>query len=134
MPTQEDREQFLREHRLAVVATLRRDGRPQLTPVYYAWHDGRILVSTTRSRRKAHNIRRDARVTVCALGEQPPFPYQTVYGRAEVVEDGAVDVMMLVGERMLGRPIDEAQRPALEERARQEGRVVLRITPEEYSP
>jgi len=134
MATQEERERFLREHRLAVVATVRRDGRPQLTPVYYAWQEGRVIISTTRSRFKALNARRDPRVTLCALGEEPPFPYQTVYGRAEVLEEGAVDVMMLIGERMLGRPIDESQRPAVEERARQEGRVVLRITPEEYSP
>ena len=134
MPTQEERERFLQEHRLAVVATVRRDGRPQLTPVYYAWSEGRVLISTTSSRFKARNLRRDSRVALCALGEQPPFPYQTAYGRAEVVEEGAVDVMMLVGEKMLGRPIDASQRPAVEERARQEGRVVLRITPEEYSP
>src|SRR3990170_4464252 len=111
MPTQEERERFLKEHRLAVVATVRRDGRPQLTPVYYAWQDGRILVSTTRSRFKARNVRRDPRVTVC--------------GRGEILDDeqGAVDAMMLIGGKMLGRPIDESQRPALVERARQEGRV-----------
>jgi PPOX class probable F420-dependent enzyme len=134
MATQEEREQFLNDHRLAVIATVRRDGRPQLTVVYYAWQDGRIIVSTTRSRVKARNIRRDPRVTICALEEQPNFSYQTVYGRGEILDEGAVDAMMLIGEKMLGRPIDESQRPALEERARQEGRIVLRITPEEYSP
>lgn len=134
MATDEQRRDFLRNHRLAVLGTLRASGKAQLSPVYYFFDGQHILVSTTGSRAKAKNVRRDGRVTLCALSEAPPFAYLTVYGRGEILEEHVVETMMAIGGRMLGRPLGEEQRPAIEERARQEGRVVLRITPESFSP
>jgi hypothetical protein len=64
------------------------------------------------------------------LGEAMPFPYLTVYGRGSIEEEGAVDLMMRVGAAMSGNAIPESARPALEERAGKEQRVVLRVTPE----
>jgi len=132
--TPQERREFLEQHRLAIVAAVRADGRPQLSPVYYTMDDDDLLISTTAIRAKAKVVRRDARVTVCVIGEQPPFPYLTVYGRGRIEEDGAVDVMMAVGGKMTGRVLPESSRPALEERARSEQRVVLRVTPESYFP
>ena len=41
--------------------------------------------------------------------------------------------MMRIGEKMQGRPVPaDSARPAIEERARNEQRVVLRLTPESY--
>ena len=57
-----------------------------------------------------------------------------MYGRGRIEEDGAVDVMMAVGGRMTGRTLPESARPAMEERAKNERRVVLRVTPESYFP
>ena len=63
-----------------------------------------------------------------------PLGYVTVYGRGRVEEDGAVDVMVVVGGKMTGRTLPESARPALAERAKSERRVVLRVTPESYFP
>jgi hypothetical protein len=41
--------------------------------------------------------------------------------------------MMRVGEAMSGNPVPESARPAVEERARTEQRVVLRVTPERFA-
>lgn len=133
MPTDEERLNFLRDHKLAVLGTLRASGQAQLSPIYYLFDGQHIVISTTKSRVKTKNVLRDSRVTLCALAEEPPFAYMTVYGRGEIVEESVVETMMAIGERMLGRPIGEEQRPAIEERARKEGRVVLRITPESFS-
>ena len=132
--TPEQRKAFLSEHRLAIVGAVRANGQPQLSPVYYAMDGDDLLVSTTADRAKAKAVRRDSRVTVCVIGEQLPFPYLTVYGRGRIEEDGAVGVMMTVGGRMTGSALPESARPAMEERARSEGRVVLRVTPESYFP
>jgi PPOX class probable F420-dependent enzyme len=134
MATDEERRDFLQNHRLALLGTLGASGRAQLSPVYYLFDGQQIVVSTTASRVKAKNVRRDGRVTLCALAEEPPFAYLTVYGRGEIVEENVVETMMAIGERMLGRPLGEEQRPAIEERARREGRVVLQITPQSFSP
>jgi hypothetical protein len=93
-----------------------------------------IIVSTTRTRAKAKVIARDPQVSICVIGEEQPFPYLTVYGRGRIEDDGAVDAMMKVGSRMSGNPLPESVRPALEKRAQDEGRVVLRVTPEGYTP
>jgi PPOX class probable F420-dependent enzyme len=132
--TPEERLKFLQEHRLCIVAYGRRAGPPAMTPVYYAMDGGDIIISTTRSRAKAKAIRRDPLVSVCVLGEAPPFPYLTIYGRGRIEDAGAVETMMKVGERMTGNPIPEAARPAVEKRAAEEGRVVLRVTPESFTP
>jgi hypothetical protein len=41
--------------------------------------------------------------------------------------------MMVIGGRMAGSPIPESARPAIEERAKREGRVVLRVRPESFA-
>jgi PPOX class probable F420-dependent enzyme len=105
-----------------------------MSPVYYALDGDDIVISTTASRFKARAIEKDPAVSLCVLGEQPPFPYLLVYGKATIEHEGAVDVMMQVGGRMTGNPIPESARPALEERAKQEGRVLLRVRPERFLP
>lgn len=57
-----------------------------------------------------------------------------MYGRGRIEADGAADVMMAVGGAMAGSPLPESMRPAIEERAKKEQRVVLRVTPESYFP
>ncbi len=130
----EERQQFLASHRLAVVGMLRQEKSPQLSPVYYVMDGDDLLISTTATRAKAKAVRKDPRVSVCALGEQAPFPYLTVYGRGRIETTGVVELMMRIGEKMYGRPVPEAMRPAVEERARTEQRVVLRVTPESFYP
>jgi uncharacterized pyridoxamine 5'-phosphate oxidase family protein len=129
--TEEQRE-FLEKHRLVIIGFNRKSGPPHMTPVYYALDRDDLLISTTRTRFKAKAIKRHLEVSLCVLGEQPPFPYLLIYGKGVIEDEGAVDVMMRVGERMTGNPIAESARPALEERAKNEGRVVLRFTPESF--
>ncbi len=132
--TPEERKAFLSEHRLAIVGAERKDAPPQLSPVYYVMDGDDLLISTTATRAKAKVIRRNARVSVCVLGEEMPFPNLTIYGRGRIETDGAVDVMMAVGGAMAGNPLPESMRPAIEQRAEKEQRVVLRVTPQSFFP
>ena len=93
-----------------------------------------LLSTLTATRAKSKVIRRNARVSVCVLGEEMPFPYLTVYGRGRIETEGVVDVMMAVGGAMAGNPLPESMRPAIEERAKREQRVVLRVTPQSFFP
>jgi PPOX class probable F420-dependent enzyme len=128
----EQQREFLNSHRLCVVGVERRAGPPSLTPVYYIMDGDDLLISTTASRAKAKLIRRNPAVSVCVLGEQPPFPYLTVFGRGRIEEEGAADLMARVGEAISGRALTPEGRAALDERAQREGRVVLRVTPERF--
>ena len=132
--TPDERRPFLEAHRLAVLG-VERDGKPpHLSPVYYVLDGDDLLVSVTRTRTKTKLVRRSGRLTVCVLHEAFPFPYLRIEGRGSIENDGAVEVMMRVGEKMQGRPVPESARPSIEERARNEQRVVLRVTPESYYP
>jgi len=129
----EDQREFLRTHRLCIVGYARTSGPPALSPVYYVMDGDDLLISTTRTRAKGKVIARNPEVSVCVLGEQMPFPYLTIYGTGRIEDQGAAALMMRVGEAMSGNPVPESARPAVEERAQTEQRVVLRVTPERFA-
>lgn len=55
----------------AVLTTLRRNGRPQLSNVLYVWdgEEGIARVSTTAARAKARNLQRDPRAALYVPGD-----------------------------------------------------------------
>jgi PPOX class probable F420-dependent enzyme len=131
----EERSAFLQANRFCVVAYNRKSGPPAVSPVYYVMDGEDLLISTQANRAKGRVLARNPEVSVCVLTENEPMPrYLTLYGRATLESEGAVDLTMRVGEKMTGAPLPESARPALETRARSEQRVVLRITPDRSSP
>lgn len=70
---------------LCTLATVRRDGRPQLSQVGYAYDRGRDLlrVSVTASRAKTKNLLRDPRGTVLVQGSGR-WQYAVAEVRAEL--------------------------------------------------
>ncbi len=77
---------FLRTHSRAVLATVRADGRPQLSPVLCAVDDaGRVVVSTRETAVKVRNSRRDPRIALCVFPDQFFGPWVQVEGQAEIV-------------------------------------------------
>jgi PPOX class probable F420-dependent enzyme len=56
--------QFLAENRWGVLATVKQDGRPQLSNVGYSYDGDVVRVSVTADRVKTRNLRRDPRVTL----------------------------------------------------------------------
>ncbi len=134
--TPEQRKQFLEENRYCVVGYNRKEGPPALSPVYYVMDGDDLLVSTQAGRAKGRVLKggRDVSVCVLAEGPHPGAPYLTIYGKAYIESEGAVDLMMRVGKAMTGSPVPESMRPAIEVRAKKEQRVVLRVTPQSYFP
>jgi PPOX class probable F420-dependent enzyme len=79
---------YVGEHHRAVLATLRRDGAPQLSPVGAAVDGaGRVVVSSRETAYKVKNLRRDPRAWLCV------FP-DGFYGRWVQVE-GDVEIVSL---------------------------------------
>lgn len=77
---------FARANPRAVLATSRRDGRPQLSPVLVAGAaDGRLHVSTRETAVKVRNVERDPRVSVCLLDDGFFGAWVGVDGTASVV-------------------------------------------------
>ena len=127
-----ERRDFVRTHRTCVYGYARRADGPAMSVVYYIPTDtDELLVSTMRGRAKAKVLRRVNKVSLCILDERWPFAYLQVYCDARLDDDPelVVDVMMAVGGRMSGTPLDEAASPVVEAMARDEDRVVVRCTP-----
>ncbi len=78
--------QFLKVRHDGILATIMRDGRPQLSNILYLLdEDGRIKISVTQTRAKTHNLRRDPRASLHVQGRDR-YEYLVVEGSAELVE------------------------------------------------
>jgi len=126
-----ERQDFVRQHRTAIFGYGRKQQGPSMTVVYYVMDGNDILVSTMAGRGKAKAIARNPHVSLCVLNEQWPPTYLLVYCRARIETDSeaTVDLMMRIAGVMAGNPMPDEVRPMVEEGARREQRVVLRLTP-----
>jgi PPOX class probable F420-dependent enzyme len=127
-----ERRAFVRTHRTCIFGYGRSHDGPAMSVVYYVpTVDDELLVSTMRARAKARAVARSPKVSLCVLDERWPFTYLQVYADAVVDDDPdlTVDVMMAVGGRMSGEPLDDAARPVVAAMAAEEDRVVVRCRP-----
>lgn len=125
--------EFIRPRHRFLLATTRRDGRPQLSPVSGGVDDsGRLVVSSYPGRAKAVNAERDARVSVCVLSDDWNGPWVQVDGDAEVLhmpeaEDALVDYFRCIaGEH----PNWDEYRAAM----RLQDKTLIRVTPTRWGP
>jgi PPOX class probable F420-dependent enzyme len=123
----------VKEQHRAVLATLRADGTPQLSPVLAAVDDdGQLLVSTRQTAMKTHNARRDPRVWLCVLPDGFFGKWVQLEGVTEIIElPEAMDVLIDYYRRTAGEHPDWDDYRAAMERER---RVVLRIRPTRAGP
>jgi PPOX class probable F420-dependent enzyme len=75
---------FLGEERFAVLATIKRDGAPQQTVMWYELQGDQIMMNTAEGRVKAHNFRRDPRVSICI---EDGYRFVSISGHVELNED-----------------------------------------------
>ena len=124
---------FVRPRHRMVVITARRDGRPQASPVTGGVDDqGRIVISTYPDRAKAGNARRDPQVSVLVLSDEYDDAWVQVDGSCEVIDPpDSVEPLVDYYRCIAGEHPDwEEYRQAM----RDQGKSLLRITPERWSP
>ena len=54
----------LRDEKIAWLTTVRRDGQPQSSPVWFLWRDGEIVVYSKPTTQKVRNVRANPHVAV----------------------------------------------------------------------
>ncbi|MCA1605229.1 MAG: TIGR03618 family F420-dependent PPOX class oxidoreductase [Acidobacteria bacterium] len=75
------------EQHHAVLATLRRDGTPQMSPVAAAVDAaGRVIISTRQAAYKVRNLRRDPQLWLCVLPDGFFGRWIQVAGTVQIVE------------------------------------------------
>ena len=76
------------EKNLVFIATIMKDGSPQLSPVWANYEDEFILVNTAEGRIKHKNILRDPRVAVSVVSNDNPLDMTTIRGIVvEIISD-----------------------------------------------
>ena len=113
--------QLFKRKNLGIVATRRRNGAAQLTPVWVDWDGENVLFNTAEGRVKPRNIRRNPVVSIHVTEHDNPYQWITVTGPAEIVEDGAREHINELSHRYVGRDFQFGEG---------EKRLIVRIKPE----
>jgi PPOX class probable F420-dependent enzyme len=120
---------ILQRPRTAKLATVRKDGRPHVVPVWVDVDDERrIVFNAGEESLHLKAIRRDPRVSLCVDDDTPPFSFVTVAGTAELVDD--LPVVREWAARLGGRYMGADQAEAYGERNGVPGEYLVRVTPD----
>ncbi len=81
-------ENLFKGKNLVFIATIMKDGSPQLSPVWANYENGYVLVNTAEGRVKHKNVLRDPRVAISAVSQNNPLDMTTIRGKViEIVPD-----------------------------------------------
>ena len=97
------------------------DGSPQVTPVWVDTDGEAVVFNTAKGRIKHRNLVRDPRVAVSVADPNQLYRIVVVRGRAELIEEGAVEHISELARKYRGADFDL---PAGQER------VIVRVTAE----
>ena len=108
---------------LVFIATLMKDGSPQLSPVWANYESGYILVNTAEGRIKHKNILRDPRVAVSVTSNDNPLDMTTIRGTVvKIIPDTEYHHADKLTQQYMGRNHYPFKRD-------NEKRIILKIKP-----
>jgi PPOX class probable F420-dependent enzyme len=109
----------------AFVATLNKDGSPQVTPVWVDTDGDFALVNTARGRVKTKNVENDPRVALAVLDPNNPYSFAAIRGRVvdQIEGELAEDHIDKLAKKYLGLDEYPYRKPG-------EHRVILKIVAE----
>ncbi|HEY7466937.1 MAG TPA: PPOX class F420-dependent oxidoreductase [Dehalococcoidia bacterium] len=116
VPLSEGARRILDKKNFAHVATLMKDGSPQVSPVWVYRHGDNVMISTGVDRQKTRNLKRDPRIALSIADVDQPFPPVQIRGRVVEIITGepAVDGFVEVTKKYTGA--EPANRPPAAER------------------
>ena len=137
--------EFLVEPHVAVLATLRTNGRPYLAPVWFLWEQtgpagdeypfydqGVFWLTGTYPRRWCKNLMRDPRASLCIEATDPVARYVAVDCEAELVEEDIWPVSERLAQKYVGARAGSDSVRAFVANMRTEPRVLFRLAPSSW--
>jgi PPOX class probable F420-dependent enzyme len=122
---QEEVAEFLSESHIAVMATINRDGTPQLTPNWYHYDGSVLTFVTTKERLKYINLSRDNRMSVCIYAAPMASDYVVIKGTATFNDQDMWDE----ARRIMARYVPEDEIDEHLEMWKTQPRVLVTVTP-----
>ena len=110
------------------LATTRKDGRPHVAPIWFAFDDdGSVVFTTGAETVKGVTMRRDPRVSLCIDDERPPFAFVILEGTVSFDDDldGLLHWATVIGGRYMG--VEQAD--AYGQRNAVPGELLVRLRP-----
>jgi PPOX class probable F420-dependent enzyme len=105
MPLPDDLLALLRAKSTCYIATIMKDGSPQLTQVWVDTDGEHVIVNSVDTHLKVRNLRRDPRVAVAISDPARPGAFYQVRGRAiSVTKEGGQDHIEHMAQKYTGRP------------------------------
>lgn len=127
-----EQDAFIRSMKWASITSLRKDGSPATSIVFFAVDGDDLIFSTTRDRLKARTLMHDPRAAITVLDEGAPYRFASVEGTAAIEEDDIVPGHVTVNRTMRKDPNWQPPEGYLET-LRSQGRVIVRVTPTRVS-
>jgi PPOX class probable F420-dependent enzyme len=127
MTEKEYRAFLLKGARTGKLATVRKDGRPHVTPIWFDLDGDDLIFTTWHESIKAKNIRREPRVSICVDDETPPYAFVLVEGTATIGEDAKERALWT--RRLAARYMGDELADAYGKRNNVEGELVVRVRP-----
>jgi PPOX class probable F420-dependent enzyme len=118
----------LESTRTGKLATVRRDGRPHVVPIWFVLDGDDFVFTTGSDSLKAKAIRRDPRVALCVDDEAPPFAFVLAEGTAALSED--LDDVLRFATAIGGRYMGQERAGEFGRRNAVPGEVLVRLTPD----
>lgn len=130
--TKSEREAFLAETRVGIVAVVEAGRGPLMVPVWYHYEPGGVVRFVTGgASRKAKAMKAAGRFTICVQTEAPPYKYVTVEGPTTI--GGTPDYerdFRAMAIRYLGKDMGEMYLSMTA--AEREGTVLVELQPERW--
>lgn len=109
---------------LVFIATIMKDGSPQLSPVWADMEEGHVLVNTAEGRIKHKNVVRDPRVAISVVDNNNPLNMTTMRGKVvEIIPDYQYQHANRLTKKYMGKDKYPFKQPG-------EKRIILKILPE----
>jgi len=120
----------LRTELIVWLSTVRADGTPNLSPVWFLWEDPTILIFSQPKKQKVNNIRRNPNVMLGLETLNYGDDVVMVEGRAELVDDPDVSMALPGYIEKYGKLIERMN--VTPEQIAAEYSQVIRITPTKF--
>lgn len=118
---------ILNKRGYAHLATIMKDGTPQVTPVWYDFDGSHIRINTAKGRLKDKNMRRAKKVALSIQDPDNPYRYLAIRGAIDEITESGADAHI---DALAKKYLDKDRYPF---RAPGEVRVTYKIRPEKVS-
>jgi len=107
------------------LAVTRADGRPHVTPVWFALDGDDVVFTTHETSVKAHALRRDPRAALCVDDQRPPYSYVLIEGTATLSAE--LEEVLRWATLLGGRYMGEERAEEFGERNGRPGELLVRL-------